>query len=122
MQSGIGLGDPGQLGVLVFGEVFGVLPQRIAGALELADPLMARPRRGVLAGAAAAPFALARASTRASFQARRRSSSSALVAQPTTWKGLCRYRHNPFYVDVRIMPMSGGSRLVRALTTPVRSA
>ena len=27
-----------------------------------------------------------------------------------------------FYVDVRIMPMSGGSRLVRALTTPVRSA
>ena len=29
---------------------------------------------------------------------------------------------DPFYVDVRIMPMSGGSRLVRALTTPVRSA
>ena len=29
---------------------------------------------------------------------------------------------DPFYVDVRIMPMSGGSGLVRALTTPVRSA
>ena len=29
---------------------------------------------------------------------------------------------DPFYVDVRIMPMSGGSRLVGALTTPVRSA
>ena len=27
-----------------------------------------------------------------------------------------------FYVDVWIMPMSGGSRLVTALTTPVRSA
>jgi hypothetical protein len=37
IQSGVGLGDPGQLGGLAFGEVFGVFPQRIAGALELAD-------------------------------------------------------------------------------------
>ena len=29
---------------------------------------------------------------------------------------------DPFYVDVRIMPMSGGSGLVTAVTTPVRSA
>lgn len=29
---------------------------------------------------------------------------------------------DPFYADVRIMPMSGGSRLVTAVTTPVRSA
>ena len=35
IQPGIGLGDPGQLGGLSFGEVFGVLPQRIPGALEL---------------------------------------------------------------------------------------
>ena len=40
IQPGIGLGDPGQLGGLAFGEVLGVFPQRIAGALELADPLM----------------------------------------------------------------------------------
>ena len=30
--------------------------------------------------------------------------------------------YDPFYGDVRIMPMSGGSRLVRALTAAVRSA
>jgi transposase len=29
---------------------------------------------------------------------------------------------DPFYGDVRIMPMSGGLRLVTAVTTPVRSA
>ena len=43
MQPGIGLSDPGQSGVLMFGEVFGVLPQRISGVLEAADPLVARP-------------------------------------------------------------------------------
>ena len=58
VQPGVGLGDPGQSGVLMFGEVVGVLPQRIAGVLELTDPLMARS--GPLAGrAAAVPFALA---------------------------------------------------------------
>ena len=29
---------------------------------------------------------------------------------------------DPFYAEVRIMPMSGGLGLVRAVTTPVRSA
>jgi hypothetical protein len=29
---------------------------------------------------------------------------------------------DPFYGDVRIMPMWGGSRLVTAVTAPVRSA
>ena len=59
IQAGVGLGDPGQLGGLAFGEVFGVLPQRITGALELAGPLMAGTRRGVLGGAPATPFGLA---------------------------------------------------------------
>jgi hypothetical protein len=36
IQPGIGLGDPGQPGGLALGEVFGVFPQRVAGALELA--------------------------------------------------------------------------------------
>jgi hypothetical protein len=30
--------------------------------------------------------------------------------------------YDPFYGDVRIMPMWGGSRLVTAVTAPVRSA
>ena len=30
--------------------------------------------------------------------------------------------HNPFYVEVRIMPMWGGLRLVTAVTASVRSA
>jgi hypothetical protein len=44
------------------------------------------------------------------------------VAQPTTWNGFCRYRHNPFYAEVRIMPMWGGLRMVTAVTASVRSA
>ena len=32
MQSGVGLGDPVELGALVVGEVLGVLPERVAGA------------------------------------------------------------------------------------------
>jgi hypothetical protein len=52
MQAGVGLGDPGQLGGLVFGEVFGVLPQRIPGALELAGALVARAGRGGFIGPA----------------------------------------------------------------------
>jgi hypothetical protein len=43
IQAGIGFGDPGQLGGLTVGEVVGVLPQRVAGALELADPLTGAP-------------------------------------------------------------------------------
>ena len=31
--------------------------------------------------------------------------SSEAPARATTWNGLCRYRHNPFYAEVRIMPM-----------------
>jgi hypothetical protein len=38
VEPGVGLGDPGQLGGLTLGEIFGVFPQRIAGALELAGP------------------------------------------------------------------------------------
>src|SRR6202171_5805140 len=34
IQPRVGLGDPGQFGGLSFGQVFGVFPQRIAGALE----------------------------------------------------------------------------------------
>src|SRR6516164_6279272 len=59
VEPGVGFGDPGQFGALAFGEVFGVFPQRVAGALELAGPLMTRPRRGVLAGSATAPRGLA---------------------------------------------------------------
>ncbi len=40
IEPGIGLGDPGQLGGLAFSEVLRVLPQRITGAVERADPLM----------------------------------------------------------------------------------
>jgi hypothetical protein len=36
VQPGVGLGDPGQLVPLAFGEVVGVLPQRVAGGLESA--------------------------------------------------------------------------------------
>ena len=48
-----------QLGGLAVGEVFGVLPQRIPGALELAGPLLGGRGRAVLAGAAGAAFGLA---------------------------------------------------------------
>lgn len=87
VQSGVGLGDPGQLGALGFGEVLRVLPQRVPGAFELAGALSPGPRRGASAGPAATPTASLRASARASFQARRRSVSSASVAQATTWNG-----------------------------------
>ena len=40
IQPGVGLGDPGQLRALTFGEILGVFPQRIAGALEPAGPLV----------------------------------------------------------------------------------
>src|SRR6476646_10587925 len=45
IEPGVGLGDPGQLGALAFGEVLGVLPQRITGTLELAGPFMSWPGR-----------------------------------------------------------------------------
>ena len=47
VQSGIGLGDPGQLVVLAFGEVLGVLPQGVAGTLEPAGSFPGRPGCGV---------------------------------------------------------------------------
>jgi hypothetical protein len=50
IQAGIGFGDPGQLGGLAFGEVLGVLPQRIPGALEPPGPLMAGPGAVFLPG------------------------------------------------------------------------
>ncbi|CKR39914.1 Uncharacterised protein [Mycobacterium tuberculosis] len=56
IQTGIGLGDPGQFGALAFGEVLGVLPQRVAGALEPPCPLAARTWCGVLTGPAPAPL------------------------------------------------------------------
>ena len=34
VQPGVGLGDPGQFGLLPAGEVLGVLPQRVPGALQ----------------------------------------------------------------------------------------
>jgi len=45
-----------------------------------------------------------------------------LVAHATTWKGLSRRRDNPFYADLRIMPMSGPKALVVAVSVVVRSA
>ena len=48
---------------------------------------------------------LRRAALRASFHAARRTSSRASVAHLTTWNGICRYRHIPFYVGVRVMPI-----------------
>ena len=59
VEPGVGLGDPGQLGGLAVGEILGGFQQRIAGALELARPLMTRTRSGVLTGPATAPFSLA---------------------------------------------------------------
>ena len=43
-------GDPGQFLRLTFGEIFGVLPQRIAGTLERAGPFKTRSRSGVFRG------------------------------------------------------------------------
>ena len=86
VQPGVGLGDPGQLGGLAFGEVLGVLPQRVAGALELAGPLMAGRGAVFLPGRPRPRLGSLRASARASFQAWRRS-SRASVAQATTWNG-----------------------------------
>lgn len=45
IQPGVGLGDPGQLRALTFGEILGVFPQRIAGALEPAGPPLSLPAR-----------------------------------------------------------------------------
>lgn len=79
VEPGVGLGDPFELVALAVGEVFGVLPQRIAGVLE---------RAGVT-GASCRPRPLLRLGPwrRASFQACRRTSSRASVAHLTTWKG-----------------------------------
>lgn len=84
IQTGIGLGDPGQFGALAFGEVLGVLPQRVAGALS--RRARSRPGRGAafLPGRPRPHLGSVRAIARASFQARRRSTSSASVAQATT--------------------------------------
>jgi len=40
----------------------------------------------------------------------------------TAWKALSRRRDNPFYADLRIMPMSGPKALVVAVSVVVRSA
>src|ERR1700739_4397317 len=58
VEPGIGFGDPGQLGALAVAEILRVLPQRVPGALKLAGPLMTRPRRSILGGAAAPPCGL----------------------------------------------------------------
>ena len=88
VQAGVGLGDPGQLGGLAFGEVLGVLPQRVPGALELAGVLVTPGAAGCPCRGGRGPaFGSVRANARASFQARRRSASSASVAQATTWNG-----------------------------------
>src|SRR5450759_5430302 len=45
VEAVVDLGDPGQLGRLLLGEVFGVLPQRVPGVFEVAgvpaEPLLA---------------------------------------------------------------------------------
>lgn len=88
MQPGIGLGDPGQLGGLAFGEVLGVFPQRIPGAL-LSRQARSWAGRGAVffPGRPRPHLGSLRAIARVSFQARRRSASRASVAQATTWNG-----------------------------------
>ena len=83
VEAGVGRGDPGELVALVVGEVLGVLPKRVAGVLETA-----RVAGGVAAAAALAERGAVAASVgpwrRASFQAARRTSSSASLAHLTT--------------------------------------
>ena len=76
VQPGVGLGDPGELGLLLVGEVLRVLPQRVPGMLQRFGVAgrRGRPRRRVTA-------------PRAAFQACRRTSSRASVAHCTTWNG-----------------------------------
>jgi hypothetical protein len=84
VQAWVGLGDPGELDLLAVGEVLGVLPQRVAGALETLGTVEAgragASRRGDRAGARARP---GRPCGRRSMP--RRTASSASVAQRTTW-------------------------------------
>src|SRR5659263_321135 len=46
VEAVVDLGDPGQLGRLLLGEVFGVLPQRVPGVFEVAGV----PAEALLAG------------------------------------------------------------------------
>ena len=78
-QSRVGLGDPVELVALTAGEVAGVLPQRVAGLCDV----LARRRSSGLVGERRA----VERRPLASFQARRRSMSSASIAHATTWNG-----------------------------------
>ncbi len=78
-QPRVGLGDPVELVALAAGEVAGVLPERVAGRWSVL---------GVAGGAALRrPETAVGARPLASFQARRRSMSSASIAHATTWNG-----------------------------------
>jgi len=78
-ETGVGLGDPGELGRLVLGQVLGVLPQGVAGPLDRARLSAATPGRPVSGSMRRRP--------EAAFQASRRTTSNASVAQATMWKG-----------------------------------
>ena len=47
---------------------------------------------------------------------RRRTSSTMAEPSFTTWKALCRCRHNAFYSDVLVMPMSAGRGCCRGVS------
>ena len=84
VQPGVGLGDPGELGLLLVGEVLRVLPQRVAGA-DASSALVAG-RGGASAVRPPGRFGSLGAGGRRSRPARR-TSSRASVAHFTTWNG-----------------------------------
>jgi hypothetical protein len=59
---------------------------------------------------------------RSLFHVCRRTSSNAFTAQATTWNGLSRRRDNPFYGDLRIMPMWSTFGLVGGYAASLMSA
>ena len=86
VQSGVGLGDPGQLGAWASVRSCGFFHSAYRAPLSW-RARSPGPRRGASAGRPRPLRLSLRASARASFQARRRSVSSASVAQATTWNG-----------------------------------
>ena len=70
------LGDPGELGGLAVGEVFGVLAERVAAALELAGSVAEAERRR-------STFQIQRRTTSSAWDAQRQISSIPMRASPS---------------------------------------